>query len=340
VVSTWTARQIGAEAYAALHRSARSWAVLASVSGAIYIESDAEDILWIAASSSALHQRAVLLPTMPAELPAVGAACLVEDDCLHVGEGLNVGLCDAAIWSPERAPRGSGSTLQTARRIAAAIDQAAQRSAPKGALADVVFSHASTGGKGCCNAMEQELIAKAYQAVASLCHASAGFDLQKKLQDAIRLVGLGDGLTPSGDDLLGAFLFTLRTLDSAHRGWIGLDWQLVDGWLQRVRPLTNNISFAILADHAHGDGGAPLHELLDAALGDQSPGDLAQAVGRVSGIGHSSGWDMLAGTYCACSVVVCTVDTHADAAMIPSTHVGTQEMRSQFAPWKEVVRVC
>jgi hypothetical protein len=317
----------------------RSWSVLASVSGAIYIESDAGDILWIAATPNALHPRAILLPAMPVELPTIGTVCCMEADYLCVGEGLTIGLGDAEIWASGLPRREGVSTSEAVRRIATAIDQAALRSTPRGLLASVLFPHAPRGGRGSRNAMEQALFTTAGRAIESLRQASSGFDLPGQLQDAIGLVGLGQGLTPSGDDLLGGFLYTLRVLDSAHWRLIGLDWEAVDEWLQQGRLLTNKISYAILTDHAHGDAAGPLQELLAAALDARFAGSLDLLVAHVAGIGQSSGWDMLIGVHCACSVAACMLDRGPVAASIPSDGVETQEMRQEPTPWEEVVRV-
>ena len=332
-----SAHQIGATAHARILDSDRSWSVLASVSGAIYIESDAGEILWLAASPSALHPRAILLPSMPAELPTAGTECCLKDDCLHVGVDLVIRPCDAELWSPELLVRDDVNTSEAARRIATAIDRTALRLPPQGLLASILFPHALRRGRGSRNAMEREIVTTAGQAMESLCQAPTGFDLLEQLQDAIDLVGLGLGLTPSGDDLLGAFLYTLHILDSPHGRLAGLDWELVDAWLCQARALTNKISFAILADHAHGDAAAPLHEFLDAALDGQSLEYLVRAAGRVSVVGQSSGWDMLAGVHCACAVVERLTDSARGFS--PTSRGVARETRQEHEPWKEVVRV-
>jgi len=303
MATTLLAHQIGATAHAAMLDLDRLWSVLASVSGAIYIENDAGEILWIAASPSALHPRAILLPGMPPELPAVGTICSLRNGCLHVGELFVVKLGDAEFWCPELCAPSREDVTDAALRIAEAIDQATLRSPPQGLLASVVFPQALRSTRSSRNAVDQELVAVASGAIEVLCQATTGFDLLRCLQEAIQLVGLGRGLTPSGDDLLGGFLYTLHVLDSPCWRSRDLDWEGADRWLNQVRLLTNKISFAILADLARADAGAPLHEFVNAALTGKSLECLVRTAGRVSAIGQSSGWDMLAGVYCACSVV-------------------------------------
>ncbi len=114
--------------------------------------------------------------------------------------------------------------------------------------------------------------------------------------DLRALIGLGPGLTPSGDDLLGGVLVALHLLgraDLAETLWRGIDGALEAG--------TNAISRAHLAAAARGHGGAALHAILNDLLTGNS-GDLAARLAAIDGIGHTSGWDALAGATIALSV--------------------------------------
>lgn len=95
-----------------------------------------------------------------------------------------------------------------------------------------------------------------------------------------QLIGLGPGLTPSGDDYLGGILVALRV---AERG-VQADglWR----WLQpRLNGRTSAISAAHLAAAAAGEAHEALHDVLN--------GDLN--LDKIDAIGHCSGWDALAG---------------------------------------------
>jgi hypothetical protein len=98
--------------------------------------------------------------------------------------------------------------------------------------------------------------------------------------DAARLVGLGPGLTPSGDDYFGGMLVALRALArhaQADALWRWLQPQLVAG--------TSAISAAHLEAAAAGEAHEIVHEVLL---------DPRQAQ-KLDRIGHCSGWDALAG---------------------------------------------
>src|SRR5438552_3921241 len=57
--------------------------------------------------------------------------------------------------------------------------------------------------------------------------------------------------------------------------------------------LTHPIGAALLGDLLAGEGWAPLHDLAAALARDDEPAAL-DAAGRLTRLGHSSGWDLLA----------------------------------------------
>lgn len=108
---------------------------------------------------------------------------------------------------------------------------------------------------------------------------------------AIRLLGLGSGLTPSGDDLVGGALFARKLLVPSDVAWQALGERLI-----AIAPArTHDISAALLADLIHGASYGVLHALVD-ALADTCPfAMIVDAARALTAIGHSSGWDMLTG---------------------------------------------
>ena len=102
---------------------------------------------------------------------------------------------------------------------------------------------------------------------------------------AAGLIGLGPGLTPSGDDLIGGALCALH---AAGRGEIALR---LAGWaLPLARDGTNRISHAHLACAAEGECAEAVNDAIVALVAGGVP-DLQ----RIDAIGHTSGWDALAG---------------------------------------------
>lgn len=108
------------------------------------------------------------------------------------------------------------------------------------------------------------------------------------MRAATLLVGLGPGFTPAGDDLLGGLMLALTaagriTLRDAL--WHALEPELDD--------LTVPASAMHLSAAADGMASETVHHLLNAILLD-SP-NLGAGLEAVAQIGHTSGWDCLAG---------------------------------------------
>jgi hypothetical protein len=107
--------------------------------------------------------------------------------------------------------------------------------------------------------------------------------------ETAQLIGLGPGLTPSGDDYLGGVLLALR--------WLGRGTQADSlwRWLEpRLAAGTSAISAAHLAAAAGGEAHEALHEVLRDLSAWEAP-DLLPALSRLDSVGHTSGWDALAG---------------------------------------------
>lgn len=106
---------------------------------------------------------------------------------------------------------------------------------------------------------------------------------------AKRLLGLGPGLTPSGDDFLGGMMIALYAI--GHEDGATALWTAIAPHLAKR---TNAISRAHLRAAAAGTG----HEALHATLNNLLRGEidsLRSDLDRIDSIGHSSGWDTLAG---------------------------------------------
>jgi hypothetical protein len=107
--------------------------------------------------------------------------------------------------------------------------------------------------------------------------------------EAAQLIGLGPGLTPSGDDYLGGVLVALR--------WLGRGAQADSlwRWLEpRLAERTSAISAAHLAAAASGQVHEALHDVLENLAAWHAP-DLHPSLARLDAVGHTSGWDALAG---------------------------------------------
>ena len=126
-------------------------------------------------------------------------------------------------------------------------------------------------------------------AFAHECHG------QRRLVIVDALVGLGVGLTPSGDDFLGGLFFAARSLHQAYPEDFPWAEDAVSELLDWAKTRTHPISHAIFSDLALGHGPEPLHDLIGGLLDGRDLDPVMEAALRLTAIGHSSGWDMLAG---------------------------------------------
>jgi len=109
------------------------------------------------------------------------------------------------------------------------------------------------------------------------------------LEASKALIGLGDGLTPSGDDFLVGLCAALHATD--HR----LAWPFAAACGAHARGRTTRVAEMFLECAARGAYAARVHELM-AALRAHVPGDcLARAITATLGWGGTSGADCLLG---------------------------------------------
>jgi len=146
-------------------------------------------------------------------------------------------------------------------------------------------------------------IESAYPAICGVASACRQHDLAALLKHAEGLVGMGGGLTPSGDDYLGGVLFGLAMLREAGAR---LEWCSPDSvapFIAASRARTNLISAALLSDHAAGHASETLHRFAFAFLMDRSAEAVHRAACDLIQMGHSTGWDLLTGAWTAMALV-------------------------------------
>lgn len=238
---------------------------------------------------------------MPASLPRPprDSAYRVANGALQLGSAVSIELGRARIWEPPRfaasaersktaicsphqlqmlpSPRGFGAFLPPLLEYAAGTPFPPQ--APRGDRAI---------GSAC----------PAMCGVASACRQQ---DLAAPLKQAKGLVGMGERLTPSGDDCLGGVLFGLAMLREAGAR---LEWCSPDSvapFIAASGARTNLISAALLGDHAVGHASETLHRF--AFLMDRSPETIHRAACDLIQMGHSTGRDLLTGAGTAMALV-------------------------------------
>ena len=127
-----------------------------------------------------------------------------------------------------------------------------------------------------------------------LARACARDDPSDAADAAVSLLGVGHGLTPSGDDFVGGAFFARAALAELGAGDAAA-WSRAAATVRAAaREATNPISATLLGDLLDGDGWSTLHELVDALVANDTERAF-NAAARLTRLGHSSGWDVLAG---------------------------------------------
>ena len=257
VLQQASVRAIGATAAAALAASGGRLVPLAEFPDAPYRRAGGE-IVWIG-TTGPMHPRAIFI-----DAPAVPSGRLENT---------------ALAWS--------------VACPALAIDEAANFRRLLGDLLPVLARTAGTSGLAPLIAGQAPLFPLAARTETCLqaSRAALAANPQAFAAAAARLIGAGLGLTPSGDDFIGAALFTLRALRPDEACWPEVALRLA----ALAQSRTHSIGAALFADLARGQSFAPLHDLFAA----RDHATFAACANTLTSIGHSSGRDMLAGIVAA-----------------------------------------
>jgi hypothetical protein len=219
-----------------------------------------------------------------------GMAVLLGPCELRLPPHLTVSFADAAVWTP--APPGPWSPTSLAAGLAA-LDVLLPERPPHDGLGVLALPGRVGGTVLSAVAAAARPPVEALSAFLRDAMARNHDRSFPPVPDLRALIGLGPGLTPSGDDLLGGALVALRLRDRPDLA--GTLWNGIRGALESG---TNAISRAHLAAAARGFGSAALHGFVNDLLTGKSE-VLAARLAAIDRIGHSSGWDALAGAVIA-----------------------------------------
>lgn len=222
------------------------------------------ELIWLGRVGASLHARAVLVPHVPDQL-----------------DGLALDQSRARVWRPspptvdDLTPAALSAKCRTLCRELPTVGEA------------VGFGAFLVGRTP---AFPLDRAADAARALARACSWD---DPTAAVTSAERLIGLGPGLTPAGDDFVGGAFFARATFGRAPA--TATEWARATAEVRAMaRQRTHPISAVLLSDLLAGEGHEPLHALAS-ALATDAASAAVDAVGRLVRIGHSSGWDLLAG---------------------------------------------
>ncbi len=198
-------------------------------------------------------------------------------------------------WHPPRWPRAAARSV-LAQAGDAILRRAATDAPAEGfgrAIADVEMPH----GAFARIARRRVARLRSWLAQSGAAHDAPTRALPDPARD---LVGLGPGLTPSGDDFLIGALALLDALADHHADACPMRENLARAVSHLPPGLTSPLSHCLLRVAAAGHFGEALHAAVSACVS----GDAGAAIAAIRDIGHTSGWDMLAGIVTALDAVI------------------------------------
>ena len=233
----------------------------------------------------------------------VGMPLWLERGDLCLGDRLRLRMSGAEPWTPPvatmQAPREA--VLDALRMVADARGPVA----PTEGLAPLFrYAEALSNRDTVLVHDHTPLVCAVLPAVSQIVTGLRSCDASAIDSGVGRLVGLGPGLTPSGDDFLAGMMLGLigvlgqgTAVGGACHGASGHRWieVLAKSILRHAINGTTAISRALLAQGCAGAGSASVHRFIQGLL----EADVAQscvASLAVARSGHTSGWDCLAGT--------------------------------------------
>lgn len=143
----------------------------------------------------------------------------------------------------------------------------------------------------------QDLILAAISRYLSQLENSYPQDEKSAVNILLKLIGLGIGLTPSGDDFLCGFMAVFHRFNLTQQPF----FQLLAQQIQRHYHHTNPISARFLACALENRFSQTLIHFF--SLSENSPVDIEKIKTDFENIGHSSGMDTLFGLYFACRLL-------------------------------------
>lgn len=257
---------IGFKAYDALVRAGGDAQAIPGFAHTPYLHVNGE-IIWLGSDLAELHPRAVIM----------------ERPFLLKGKTQHFDMSEARPWYPHR-------NILDAIKLPQVIAACRELCLPLQRLAP-----AKGFGAMLLNQPPEYPLNLASRNIENIACGFRKASPEHVYQAALPLVGFGPGVTPPGDDFIGAALFGRALLSKSNAAdaaaWDDIGQRL----LGKARDRSHIISATLMADLIAGHSFAPLHQLAEALMYSHPQTTLIAAIQKLISIGHSSGWDMLSG---------------------------------------------
>ena len=273
--------------------SGDSGKVLAALSDTIYLSTQKGEVFWISLEKFPMHRRCIRVSLLPKVAP--GEEYFWQSPSMTFSGGSFIDFRMVREWNPfvsgARKPISLAGLWACFRRLLGVLDLLEDKE-DIGKM--ISLGRALVEGRT-LPSPPASLMGRVQDMTLALAHACLDQDLHSIARMGREMIGLGPGLTPSGDDFLGGLLFAARSIYEAYPEDFFWDEDAVHELLGWAKIRTHPISHAILCDLALGQGPEPLHDLVGGLLEGKRFDSILEAALRLTAIGHSSGWELLSG---------------------------------------------
>jgi Protein of unknown function (DUF2877) len=280
--------------------------VLARLSNAVYLKSACGELCWLIPIGGSMHQRGMQIAV---PLPRVNIGCSYEvvDHAIIIDSGEILNFHQTPIW---RLPTVVTSDLVSQSRLSASLiavmDQLIIKNNPSGfgCLIMPILQMTTHQNNAKVVIIKSRFSEIYWPAVQGMIQAYREKDANHLIDFVKSLIGFGEGLSPSGDDFLGGFFFSLQLMLQYYPNSMKmLDCNYSD-IINQSNLLTNLISFTLLKDHVDGHSVEPLHKIANGLLLGEPIDQLINHAEKLISLGHSTGWDILTGFLAGISTTI------------------------------------
>jgi hypothetical protein len=271
--------------------------VLAVVNHATYLLTEQGELVWLVTPEDPLHRRCIQVPAWLPR-PAIDSLYTIQGGSIEFDSGTKLDFRPSIIWETPILSHSEAIDIKLIpERLFAVYESFLERNTPVGigSCIRAVLQIAINPDVPVCLLSEDPIIRNTWQYIERVVRACLSHDLCAVLPSSENLIGLGEGLTPSGDDFLGGLFFARFLLSSSYPQLHYLEFDPLPEWMHAVQFRTNLISYTLLSDHVNGHALEPLNKFGLAIFTNRSVESTCLAAADLIKIGHTTGWSLLTG---------------------------------------------
>lgn len=273
--------------------------VLATTSKVTYLKCSTDELVWIVAKNAPMHRRAIELV---GQLPplVVDSTYSAKDSSLRFDSDVFLDLDVTPLWKT-RSLLSESKLAANDRQQTISLLSSIYNELPSPTGFGIFIPHLIKLSRDptTFNIPQRRYWTEsqkvAFPIILRIAKACLAYEFDAIFKHTEQLIGLGEGLTPSGDDFVGGLFFYIRTLQGLLNCFYPSFFTNMENFLEQSKPRTNIISATILKDHTLGHSFDLLHEFIPSLLSGGNPDNLRRTASKLIGLGHSTGWDTLTG---------------------------------------------